>query len=330
MNKILKNTRYIRITDDTCRICLRETPMGKKVLRNFQEVQDDLPDEQLTLGQIYEICTGYKPTYGPMQVCIVCEASLKQLFLFRLDVDNSEKALRAFEEPPKVTTMEVIACKTEVQEDDTQEVVKIFSEEDEFEEQEVEQEEYEEAEEEEALNVSEIEQEVHVEMEYQDGEQVEFTTEDPNVMIEERLEEEILTEAANKAARLSSKTCPICEKTFSTATHCEQHKKIHYGIKDFQCSDCSKWFRTLSQLKSHLSSHHDNRIYACESCPKKFKTKKTLKGHEETHSTEIRYFCGFCEQGYTNKTALRVHTLRRHRSPKDEPALKHEYVKHSP
>jgi len=306
MSKMVKSTRFVRITPDTCRVCLRDMPV-KTILKAFDQTSVEL-DEPYTLGYMYEVCTGYKAETGPQQICVVCEASLVKLFVFRCEVDNSENLLKNIEFPEEKDTGEI--KEISIQEDNDH-----FEEGEEFQITSMESQEP-------TFEAGKVEEVQIQEIEYEPQHQ-EFIDDS---MIEERLEydEEPTEYQIIPSDENDPKRCNMCHKRFSSISHLEQHKKIHLGIKDFQCCECMKWFRTLSQLRVHMQSHYEARNYECEICHKKFKTRKTLKGHEETHSNAISFFCEFCDQGYTNKTALRVHKVRRHRDQKL--TIKHEKV----
>lgn len=317
MPQVLKNIRYVRITDDSCRICLRETPAGKEMIRSFKD-QATVMQETKTYGEIFEYCTGYKANHGPLQICVVCAFSLEKFYQFRLEVDNAEALINqdweftAKEIQPEATiddSMEFLEEPTTLVKEEKKDADPLGA-----------QNEYLDA------NIVELKVNVADDTEYEQyavyQDEEEYPDDEEAQMVEERLDEDALTEIAKQATgsitthmpRKGSKVCDICDKKFSSASHCEQHKKIHYNIKEFECSHCRKWFRTNSQLNSHMAVHKDERQYECEICQKKFKTKKTLRGHEETHSTDRKFFCTYCEKSYTNKTALRVHTLRRHKN----------------
>lgn len=275
MDKVLKSTRYVRITDDTCRICLREM-LDKKVLKSFDQSLE-LPSGNQTLGYVFERCTGYITAYGPQQVCLVCEASLLKFYHFRCEIDQAEETLISALNP---TRLEETTC-DEIIEEEHQEV----------EEEDVPERGFEEFEEPEAEEVQPVQQ----------------------MSIEDYCDQEKLVLIATQDYINVSTICDVCQKNFSTVSHMKQHRKIHFNIKDFQCHYCNREFTTRSQLNAHLKSHTEERNFECDECDKKFKTKKTLAGHKETHMTERTFTCDWCTHACTNKTALRVHIFRQHR-----------------
>ena len=93
--------------------------------------------------------------------------------------------------------------------------------------------------------------------------------------------------------------CKYCEKTYSTASGCVQHMKVHEETKyAYECyiGDCAKGFTRESLLRRHIRNVHFG-----------FK----------------QYVCKVCRKGYTKKRHLVHHVVKYHATVKDvEAAMK--------
>ena len=73
----------------------------------------------------------------------------------------------------------------------------------------------------------------------------------------------------------------ICEKTFSDGSTLVNHKKIHIGIKTFECDTCKKTFSVRSSLARHEKIHTGEKPYQCDICKKTFSENGGLNKHKE-------------------------------------------------
>lgn len=308
MSAIIKSTRFIRLTDETCRICLRD--LQKNLLKDLSDEAENLQEvEPKTLAEIYEQCTGYKiafPRDGPKKLCVVCAATLVKLFTFKQEIDIAEASLlQLCSSSPTSDRCEVISD-TENPETPTPPLPKPRSNPQMH-----------------SVAVVQV-QEEHLDNLYDD----EVQTMDQNEIIDPT-DYAIANEAeiefhdenyqdgdygpgeSEDEDKFAARMITIPGPTLA-AQRIKATEQKFSNLKPFECPICHKRFGTGPQLKQHLQSHRDERNFECKMCGKRFKTRKTLRGHEETHSTEIKYICGICKQGFTHKTAIRVHAFRVH------------------
>lgn len=313
MSRVIKSTRFIRITPETCRVCLRD--LQRNLLKEMSEYADNLQElEPKTLAEVYEISTGYRifePPGSPTKICFVCETTLIKLYTFKQEVDIAEASLIQLCRG-NISKPAPASVKREAQELDAlsnQSGLQHHSVADTILEHHLEDEEqlYE-------ANENQHEEEVQIfasshyvmddVTEIEDEERLELH-DDSGEKLEDDYAVQMITTPDNSVAR--------------------RYGQFRFTIH--ACTICPAKFKTASQLKSHLVVHSDQRNFACSMCDKRFKTKKTLKGHEETHSSELMYFCDLCKQGFTNRTALRVHNFRRHGGGVSKKnAMKHEQI----
>lgn len=318
MTQVIKSTRFIRITPDTCRVCLRD--LQRNLLKDLSEYADNLQEiEPKTLADVYQISTGYgvyDRAGTPTKICFVCEATLVKLYTFRQEVDIAEASLAQLlldkgnigGRPVKVEVDEDIDIGMDankgsmsaesIQEHhllDTEEEEQIYDED----------------------GTNEEEQGVRL------FNTEEYVISEDTEVIEERLEidhDVHYPDTEGVEVETIQKNTNETEESFAvrmiTIPDMVNRRRFQPDGKNHECSICFNKYKTASQLRSHLVTHSDERQFQCSICNKKFKTKKTLKGHEETHSTELSYLCYECKQGFTNKTALRVHNIRRHGAKK--------------
>lgn len=89
-------------------------------------------------------------------------------------------------------------------------------------------------------------------------------------------------------------SCKVCGKTFTQASHRNNHEIVHTADRPFACHICKKGFRRSINLKVHVDSVHLNiKRFKCETCqllkkPSAFETKRTLMNHMlRTHGLEM-------------------------------------------
>ena len=150
--------------------------------------------------------------------------------------------------------------------------------------------------------------------------------------------------------------CDICNKTFTTKTNFNVHKKVHtdsaetihcdlcqkevgksylkmhkklvhadIDSKVHKCMECSKGFVLKTQLQFHIRIHDDNIKLPCPLCKKKFTQKGHLESHMMSHSGQRPHKCSYCERTFRDKGKMESHRRQKHEAPSEERPHKCNY-----
>jgi uncharacterized C2H2 Zn-finger protein len=90
--------------------------------------------------------------------------------------------------------------------------------------------------------------------------------------------------------------CKFCSKTYKKLIRCENHIRIHLGIKQYECHVCKRRYHKKRLLNEHCSYHTGKKLYECKECDKTFRYRKNFKSHAESH-VEVKnssYLCEIC------------------------------------
>lgn len=109
------------------------------------------------------------------------------------------------------------------------------------------------------------------------------------------------------ARALSERTCPVCEKVFSSKWNRDSHLRVHSGEKPFVCGMCQKGFGNRSCLTRHEKVHSGERPHVCGVCQKSFANRTNLISHEKLHSGHRPYVCGTCQRSFARRGHLVMH-----------------------
>jgi DNA-directed RNA polymerase subunit RPC12/RpoP len=105
-----------------------------------------------------------------------------------------------------------------------------------------------------------------------------------------------------------SRSCPQCNKTFTSFRPYMFHTKNNCETKEFMCHICSQNFKDVKYLASHLSYVHSTaRPYQCTKCDKSYKRRPELRMHMQTHQDTMEYSCEKCGKAFHRKRILKIH-----------------------
>jgi DNA-directed RNA polymerase subunit RPC12/RpoP len=105
---------------------------------------------------------------------------------------------------------------------------------------------------------------------------------------------------------LDSRTCPKCNKVYSTKKNMELHMEaVHSGQKPFECEECGMKFSRKESFKRH--THSMDKPFLCSVCGKTFARRHIRDVHERAHYGEKKYPCDFCEKRFTTNQKKMIH-----------------------
>ena len=108
--------------------------------------------------------------------------------------------------------------------------------------------------------------------------------------------------------------CKECKKTYKKLNKCENHIRIHLGIRPFECKVCRRRFLKKRLLNEHNFSHTGAKLYQCKECPKAFRYRKNFKLHLEIHTEVVSrsYLCEVCLKTFTSQYDYWNHKSSKH------------------
>lgn len=105
--------------------------------------------------------------------------------------------------------------------------------------------------------------------------------------------------------------CNVCDRSFTMASTLSlHHRRVHLGIKPYECKDCGWKFAQTSDLIKHRRKHTGERPYKCDFCQMAFAQKRNLSTHMKMH-TNAPSVCKYCEKKFLLETSLKQH-LKKH------------------
>jgi uncharacterized Zn-finger protein len=113
-------------------------------------------------------------------------------------------------------------------------------------------------------------------------------------------------------SEVKSHQCPICQKSFKTASTLTQHIDTH-GETSYHCPECNLRLNSKRTLKQHMLKHSDVVRFTCEVCQAQFKRVKAYKEHLISQHTDIKaYECQWCKKTFANGANFRKHQKDSH------------------
>lgn len=109
-------------------------------------------------------------------------------------------------------------------------------------------------------------------------------------------------------------TCKFCSKTYKRLIKCENHIRIHLGVKPYECHICKRRYNKKRLLNEHYSNHTGKKLYQCKECDKSFRYRKTFKTHAESHVAESSssYMCEICGKTFSLQFGYWSHKTSKH------------------
>ncbi|KAJ2939903.1 hypothetical protein O0L34_g6609 [Tuta absoluta] len=80
--------------------------------------------------------------------------------------------------------------------------------------------------------------------------------------------------------------CDSCDYKTWHKHDLAKHKRIHSGVKMFQCEFCTASYHTSSNLRHHIRSNHENapKTFQCRLCDRSFYDRTKLQRHVDAHN----------------------------------------------
>lgn len=108
--------------------------------------------------------------------------------------------------------------------------------------------------------------------------------------------------------------CKFCSKTYKKQVKCENHVRIHLGVKPYECHVCKRRYHKKRLLNEHCSYHTGKKLYQCKECGKSFRYRKNFKTHAESHVEELNssYLCEICGKTFQLQFDYWSHKTSKH------------------
>ena len=120
--------------------------------------------------------------------------------------------------------------------------------------------------------------------------------------------------------RAYKRTCPKCQKKFSSIVDLKRHMITHFNMDtslDYKCKKCNIDHTDLDSLNHHIVLSHPNetivnpQLFPCNLCKKVFPTEFHLKRHIFHHEfrQRKRFICSKCNKSFSRKSDYENHKI---------------------
>ncbi|XP_048002848.1 zinc finger protein 239-like [Leguminivora glycinivorella] len=108
-------------------------------------------------------------------------------------------------------------------------------------------------------------------------------------------------------------TCAICKSVLISVASFKEHMRRHYRRVD--CGVCGARYSTVISAQSHYEKMHAKSPtkYKCEECGHTASSYRGLRYHRDTHK-KGRVSCGQCGKQFVNNSGLKVHMYAVHKA----------------
>jgi hypothetical protein len=108
--------------------------------------------------------------------------------------------------------------------------------------------------------------------------------------------------------------CKCCSKMYKKLIKCENHIRIHLGIKPYECPICKRRYHKKRVLNEHYSNHTGKKLYQCKECDKSFRYRKNFKTHAKGHveGSSSSYLCEICGKTFPLQFGYWSHKTSKH------------------
>jgi hypothetical protein len=108
--------------------------------------------------------------------------------------------------------------------------------------------------------------------------------------------------------------CKFCNKIYKRLSKCENHVRIHLGVKPYECRICKRRYHKKRLLNEHYCYHAGKKLYQCKECDKSFRYRKNFKVHAESHvaKSSSRYLCEICFKKFHSQFDYWSHKTSKH------------------
>ena len=119
------------------------------------------------------------------------------------------------------------------------------------------------------------------------------------------------------------RTCPKCERTFSSAGTLKKHMNTHSDegqSRPYKCRECEKAYTENSNLNRHMAlvhhmdahtdTHSESKSFTCDCCNKGFASEFHLRKHKYNRMRDKNHVCATCGAHFDCRSRLVYHEVK--------------------